>query len=153
MKESNKIEQIKNQILPILDSHNVDLVDLELKGKSPSQVLRIFVDIDGGISLSQCENLSREISDLLDTKDLIVGHYRLEVSSPGLDRPLKDERDFKRNLNRNVRIKYISDENEIKTITGTIDKVDKDIVVIEQRKYRIEIDISKILEAKILPAW
>lgn len=153
MKQSDKIEEIKNLIHPLLNSQKIDLVDIELKGKSRTQILRIFIDINGGIFLDQCESLSREISDLLDTKDLISGSYRLEVSSPGLDRPLKTERDFQRNIGRKVKINHLTDGEEIKTTTGTIDQVDENMIVIEQNNHRFEIDISKILMAKILPAW
>ncbi len=153
MKQSDKKEEIKNFILPLLNSQEVDLVDIELKGKSRTQILRVFIDINGGISLDQCESLSREISDLLDTRDLISGSYRLEVSSPGLDRPLKTERDFQRNIGRKVKINHLTDGEEIKTTTGTIDQVDENIIVIEQNDHRFEIDISKILMAKVLPAW
>ena len=121
--ELNKINQIRKLIVPILESQQIDLIDIELKGRSGSRVLRIFVDIDGGISLDQCVDLSRQISDLLDTRDLIAGWYRLEVSSPGLDRPLKTERDFTRNLGRKVRVIY-TDKDEQKTISGIIDQVD-----------------------------
>lgn len=151
--DSTKIKDIKKLILPILESQAVDLIDIEFKGKSGSQIFRIFVDIDGGITLDQCVNLSREISDLLDTRNLISGRYRLEVSSPGLDRPLKAERDFKRNLGRKVRINYLTDQAEDQAIIGTIEQVDNNLVVVMQDNQQIKINISKILAAKIMPIW
>lgn len=151
--DSTKIKDIKKLILPILESQDVDLIDIEFKGKSGSQIFRIFVDIDGGITLDQCVNLSREISDLLDTRNLISGRYRLEVSSPGLDRPLKAERDFKRNLGRKVRINYLTDQAEDQAIIGTIEQVDNNLVVVMQDNQQIKINISKILAAKIMPIW
>jgi len=153
MMESNKIKEIRDLILPILEFQNIDLVDIELKGRSGSQVLRIFVDIVGGIRLDQCVNLSQEISDLLDTKDLISGRYRLEVSSPGLDRPLKTEGDFKRNLGRKVKVKYLTDQGEDKIISGTIERVDNRIVIVQQNNHKIKISLSKISVAKIIPLW
>jgi ribosome maturation factor RimP len=150
--ELNKINQIRKLIVPILELQQIDLIDIELKGRSGSRVLRIFVDIDGGISLDQCVDLSRQISDLLDTRDLIAGWYRLEVSSPGLDRPLKTERDFTRNLGRKVRVIY-TDKDEEKTISGIIDQVDDSWLFVQHDSVRIAIDISKILVAKIIPKW
>jgi len=153
MMESKLIKKIEALILPILESQNIDLVEIELKGKLGAQVLRIFVDIEGGISLDQCVNLSRDIADLLDTKDLITGHYRLEVSSPGLDRPLRTERDFERNLGRKVKIDFLTDVGENMTITGTMKQVDDNAVVIMQNNHQFKIDISKISVAKVLPTW
>ena len=151
--ESNIIKEIRDLIVPILESQHIDLVDIEFKGSTGTQVLRIFVDIDGGISLDQCVYLSREISNLLDTKDIIAGRYRLEVSSPGLDRPLKTRRDFQRNLGRKGTITFLADNGEYQTTTGTIEHVDDDVVVIKQNNHRMSIDISKISVAKIIPIW
>lgn len=150
--DQDRIKAISDLILPILDVQHVDLIDMELKGKSGSQVLRIFVDIDGGISLDQCINLSRQISDLLDTKDLIAGRYRLEVSSPGLDRPLKTAKDFSRNLGRRVEVIY-KENGEDKTIAGAIKQVDNNQVLVQRNSDLIVIEINKILAAKIVPIW
>ena len=150
--ELNKINQIRKLVVSILESQQIDLVDIELKGRSGSQVLRIYVDIDGGISLDQCVDLSRQISDLLDTRNLIAGRYRLEVSSPGVDRPLKTVRDFTRNLGRKVKV-ISKDKDEEKTISGIIDQVDEKSLFVQQDSARIAIDISKILVAKIITKW
>jgi ribosome maturation factor RimP len=151
--DSNNTKVIKDLVFPILESRSVDLIDIELKGGSGSQLLRIIVDVDGGITLDQCVQLSREISDLLDTQDLITGRYRLEVSSPGLDRPLKTERDFKRNLGRKVRINYLSEQNEHQTIIGVIEVVKNNQVVVLENSQQVQIDLSKISVAKIMPVW
>ena len=150
--QQNKLNQIRKLVVPILELQQVDLIDIELKGRSGSQVLRIFVDIDGGISLDQCVALSRQISDLLDTRDLIAERYRLEVSSPGLDRPLKTVRDFTRNLGRKVSVIYTA-KGEEKTIPGIIDQVDDSRLFIKHDGARVAIDISNIVVAKIIPKW
>lgn len=151
--ESKLIKKIRELILPTLEQQNIDLVAIELKGRSGVPVLRIFADTDGGISLDQCVRLSRELSDLLDAKNPIVGRYRLEVSSPGLDRPLKTERDFQRNLGRKVRVDFRTEAGETRTITGTIEQVDGNELVIMQNHQRSVIDRSSITIAKILPVW
>ena len=152
MMELNKINQIRKLVVSILESQQIDLVDIELKGRSGSQVLSIYVDIDGGISLDQCVDLSRQISDLLDTRNLFAGRYRLEVSSPGVDRPLKTVRDFTRNLGRKVKV-ISKDKDEEKTISGIIDQADEKSLFVQQDSARIAIDISKILVAKIITKW
>jgi len=89
MKQEVNVEKIREFIQLVIEQNTAELIDLEFKGKKGNQVLRVFVDTEGGITLKQCEQISREISDFLDQKDLISGKYRLEVSSPGIDRPLK----------------------------------------------------------------
>lgn len=151
--ETNKLKEIRNLILPILESQDVDLIEMEFRGRSGSQVLRIFVDTDSGITLDQCVNLSREISDRLDIKDLIAGRYRLEVSSPGLDRPLKTKRDFERNIGRKIKITYLVNGAEDKTIIGHIEQIDDDMIVIKEDDQLIYIDLSKVMLAKIMLKW
>lgn len=97
--------------------------------------------------------LSREISDALDRRDILPGRYRLEVSSPGLDRPLKSMRDFQRNLGRQVKIKYLDEGGNSVTVIGQIEGVDDDAVVILEDDQQKKITMSKILLAKILPVW
>ena len=153
MKQQVGAEKIKKIILPVLESQEVELVDIEVKGRVGSQVLRIFVDKEGGITLDQCTRVSREISDILDITNLVQGKYQLEVSSPGIDRPLKNEKDFGRNINRKVKIVYLKDKKEKRTISGTIQAVDINSVSIQSDKKIINILLENIQSAKILPVW
>lgn len=151
--ESKLVKNIRDLILPILEFENIDLVDIELKGKPGARLLRIFVDIDGGIPLDKCVSLSREFSDVLDTKDMIKGRYRLEVSSPGFDRPLKTARDFQRNIGRKIKLDFITDLGDKKAITGIIEGInDKELAVIDDNQ-QVKIDLSKIAVAKVVPVW
>ena len=81
-----------------------EVVDMQLWAKGKRTLLRVFIDKEGGITLDNCETFSRRFEALLDVEDPITGPYTLEVSSPGLDRPLKDSKDFKKNLGKMVRI-------------------------------------------------
>ncbi len=153
MKQQVSAEKIRKIILPVLESQEVELVDIEVKGRVGSQVLQIFVDKEGGITLDQCTRVSREISDILDITNLVQGKYRLEVSSPGIDRPLKNEKDFGRNINRKVEIVYLKDRKEKRTISGTIQAVDINSVSIQSDKKIINILLENIQSAKNLPVW
>jgi len=153
MKDAAIVRQVKNLILPILENQDVELVDIELKGKPGNQVLKIFVDVDGGIEVGRCQRLSREIADLLDMKDLLPGKYRLEVSSPGFDRPLKVSRDFQRNLGRKIRVVYSVAEGEENIAVGKIVTIDDDLIVIESDDDKFEFKLSHVLSAKIVPMW
>ena len=90
------IQLVERLLQPILDEMGIELVDLEFKKAGRSYILRIFIDKPGGINLDDCAEVSRELSVQLDVEDCIPGRYTLEVSSPGLDRPLKKEQDYVR---------------------------------------------------------
>ncbi len=89
-------EQVEQLVQPLLDDLGFELVDLEYQREQNGWVLRFFLDKEGGITLDNCAEASREISTLLDVEDLVPTAYNLEVSSPGLERPLKKLSDFKR---------------------------------------------------------
>lgn len=145
-------QKLREMLAPILEQEQSDLVDFQIKGRIGSQVIRVFVDKPGGITLDQCEVISRQFSDSLDSEDIISGAFRLEVSSPGLDRPLRSAADFRRNIHREVEITY-SDEKDDQTITGKIVNVADETVEIQQKKQTRQILISNITKAKIHLPW
>ena len=104
MREEN-LTQIETLILPILDDLGYELVDLQLQQDGKQLALRIFVDKPAGITLDDCVEVSREVSAILEVEDPIRSAYRLEVSSPGLDRPLKKATDFQRFVGKKARLK------------------------------------------------
>ena len=89
---------------PVVLDHGAVLVGLELSGPGNNQNIRILVDKDPGITLAQCEAISREVADILDVEDPVPGRYRLEVTSPGLDRPLQSDQDFERAVSRLLKV-------------------------------------------------
>ena len=123
---------IEELVQPIIDSNNFELVDVEYVKEAGEYYLRIFVDKEGGISLNECEVVSRALSEILDIKDPIKDNYYLEVSSPGLDRPLKKDKDFVRYQGRDVEIKLYKPLNGSKQFEGELVGLteDKNIKVI-----------------------
>ena len=111
---------IEELVQPIIDSNNFELVDVEYVKEAGEYYLRIFVDKEGGISLNECEVVSRALSEILDIKDPIKDNYYLEVSSPGLDRPLKKDKDFVRYQGRDVEIKLYKPLNGSKQFEGEL---------------------------------
>jgi len=97
--------QVSGIALPILESLGMELVDIEFARAGRDGVLRLFIDKEGGITLDDCADVSRELSAILDVEDVIPGHYSLEVSSPGLDRPLKTLADYERFAGRLVKVR------------------------------------------------
>lgn len=145
----HKLEEI---ILPVLQNHGVDFIEAQIKGGRTNQIVRIIIDADGGISLDRCAAISREISTHLDVADLFPGRYRLEVSSPGVDRPLQTMRDFERNVGRQVKIQYRQGEGT-DSIEGTIKGVTEQEVEITSAQVSHFIPLQAIELAKIQLAW
>ena len=104
MQREKLSQQVSEAITPFLDSHGFEFIELQLQQHKGRWLVRLFVDNNGGISLEDCRSLSFEIGQLLDAENLIPASYVLEVSSPGLDRPLKNLRDFRRQGQRMVTV-------------------------------------------------
>lgn len=105
MSQEALLEKIQTLVQPVLASLHLELVDLEFKHEGRDWFLRFFIDKDGGVTLDDCSAFSHEVSALLEIEDLIETAYRLEVSSPGLDRPLKKPADYVRFTGQLVKIK------------------------------------------------
>lgn len=97
-------DRIESLVEALLKAEGLELVDLEFRKEARGWVLRIFMDKPGGVTLDDCSDLSREIGDQIEVNDLIPHSYTLEVSSPGLDRPLKKEKDFLRSIGKLIQI-------------------------------------------------
>lgn len=123
-----KTEEI---LLPIVEEYGFELVDVEYVREGGTWYLRTYIDKEGGISIDDCEKVSRRLSDILDEKDYIDDTYIMEVSSPGLGRPLKKEKDFKRSLGKEVDIRTYRMIDKQKEFTGILKDYDKDTVTIE----------------------
>ena len=117
---------VKGIALPILESLGIELVDIEFGKVGRDAVLRLFIDKEGGIMLDDCANVSRELSMILDVEDAISCNYTLEVSSPGLGRPLKKSSDYERFTGRLIKARTyepLQDDkgNKRKTFLGKLE--------------------------------
>lgn len=104
LEQTAEKERLVRLLEPVVKDHRAELVDLEFMGPKNNQTLRLLVHKDSGVGVDLCEAISREVADLLDVEDPIPGRYRLEVTSPGLDRPLVSDRDFARVGSKKVKI-------------------------------------------------
>lgn len=116
-----KVQEFTESLLP---SMGLELVEVQFRQENQGWVLRVFIDGPKGISLDQCTKVSRELSDFLDVEDLIAQAYTLEVSSPGLERPLRTAADFKRFSGKKARIKLRDVVAEQKVFVGLIGRSD-----------------------------
>ena len=118
-------------LLPIVEANNFELVDVEYVREAGTWYLRAYIDKEGGFTVDDCEMVSRKLSDWLDEKDFIDDSYILEVSSPGLGRPLKKEKDFKRSMGEQIDIKLYRAIDRQKDFTGTLSAYDEETVTIQ----------------------
>ena len=131
MSKREDFEQRTEELLiPILEKYEFELVDVEYVKEAGTWYLRAYIDKPGGIAINDCEVVSRELSDLLDKKDFIDDSYILEVSSPGLGRPLKKERDFARSIGAEVEIRTYRMVEGRKEFTGVLEKYDSESVTV-----------------------
>ncbi len=119
-------------LLPLMKENNYELVDVEYVKEAGSWYLRAYIDKEGGITVDDCETISRRLGDWLDEKDFIADSYILEVSSPGLGRPLKKDKDFIRSIGKEVDIKLYKPLNKQKDYAGTLKSYDRETVTITQ---------------------
>jgi len=126
------LEEIEQLTRRIVESEGMELVDLEFKSGKSRNLLRIFIDKTSGVTLDDCENVSRQLAALLDVKDLIKNAYVLEVSSPGIDRPFKTDRDYVRALGKPVRLHIVTGQGGTEVVLGNLREVSDGEVVIEQ---------------------
>lgn len=126
-----KTEEI---LMPIVEEHEFELVDVEYVKEGSTWYLRAYIDKPGGITIDDCETVSRRLSDILDEKDYIEDAYILEVSSPGLGRPLKKEKDYKRSLGEEIEIRTYRMIDKQKEFTGILRSYDEKTVTIEMEE-------------------
>ena len=133
MSRREEYEQKAEAILtPIVESRGFELVDVEYVREAGCWYLRGYIDKPGGITVNDCEDVSRAFSDILDEKDFIEDSYIMEISSPGLDRPLKKEKDFKRSLGKLVEIRTYRPIEKLKEFCGILNAYDSNGVTIDE---------------------
>ena len=144
------IDRIHEVLTPVLDQQGLELVEITLRVEGGRWILRVTIDREEGVQLHHCTAVSRELSLHLDVEDLIPVKYFLEVSSPGLDRPLKNERDFERFAGRLVKIKTNRSVSGRKKISGTIEGIEDGVVrILLEDDIRLEVPVEDISSARL----
>ena len=124
-------QRTEELIMPIIEQNQFELVDVEYVKEGGTWYLRAYIDKPGGITVDDCEVVSRALSDLLDKHDFIEDAYVLEVRSPGLGRPLKKEKDFARSIGEEVDVRTFRAISHQKEFTGILRDYDKEKIVLE----------------------
>ena len=131
-------------LMPIIERNHFELVDVEYVREGSNWFLRAYIDKEGGFTVDDCEMVSRELSDLLDEEDFIPDSYILEISSPGLGRPLKKEKDYQRSIGKDVEIHLYQPLNKQREFTGELLAYDHDSVTIRTGETEMKILRSQI---------
>ena len=125
MVKMDVVARVTELVAPLAASLGLELVEVEYRQEGRQMVLRLFIDREGGVTLDDCASISRELTEILDVEDFIHGHYNLEVSSPGINRPLKQAADYERFTGKLVKIRTfepLADDagNKRKTFQGIL---------------------------------
>ena len=149
-KVTNKISELAESVLSTTDFF---LIDVEIKGGDTPEV---WISVDGedrGVNMDECAEISNELSFLMDAHDIFSGAYRINVSSPGLSRPLIDRRQYPKNVGRKANFKY-EEDNEMQEVEGTLQEVSDEAIIIElEDNSTVTVAFDNLVETKIIPSF
>jgi ribosome maturation factor RimP len=145
MHEDERELRIEEALQPVLRDHGLTLVDLEWRGHRPRGILRVFVDKPAGVGIEDCQRASRELGDVLDAAGLIEEAYDLEVSSPGLDRQLRKDRELQWAVGKRVRCWLAGGEEHHGCLIG----VDEAVLTLDDEGHRVELPRARVTKARL----
>jgi ribosome maturation factor RimP len=140
----------------VAQDRGLELVDIELKASRKGSLVRLFVDKIGGVGLDELQAVSEEVSALLDVEDPIEGGYTLEVSSPGLDRPLTTEADFRRSLTRLIRVDLREplSEGDRTQLSGRLSAVEAGVLTLDRAKGGpVQVPLAQVVQGRLEVEW
>ncbi|WP_028079066.1 ribosome maturation factor RimP [Solimonas soli] len=146
-------ERLEQMLEPVLESLGYELVLLEYSPHPRNAMLRLFIDAPAGITIDDCERVSKEVAGVLDVEDPIRSAYRLEVSSPGLDRPLVKPAHFERFLGEQARVQLVAPIDGRRRYVGFIRGIDGNTLRLECKEGLAEIPLSEIERARLVPDY
>ena len=143
-------QSVMDLIEPILVAEGLELVDVEYKKEGSNWILRIFIDKEGGVTVADCQKVSHLTGDLIDVEETIKIPFNLEVSSPGLDRSLKREKDFLRFKGKRIRLRSLSPIDNKRKFTGILADFKDQIIFIDLDGKPFEIPLSQVAKANLV---
>jgi ribosome maturation factor RimP len=143
------LEDVTPLVQRKLEAMGLELHTIKFSPAGPNSVLRIAIDKDGGVTVADCEQASNEISALLDVEDFLQTRYRLEVTSPGADRPLTGEKDFRRSLGRRLQLDIRDPDGKVRTRYGTLLACGEGSITVQSEQGTAAINREDIIRARI----
>lgn len=146
----SKAEELEEFLTPVAQSENIEIVDVQYVKENGSRVARIFIDKTGGVTMDDCEKMSYIFGDALDSGDILQESYILEISSPGINRTLKKEKDFERFIGEKIRVQTFSPINNQRNFLGKLIGAGAGKIKIDDvTKGEVEIDFCGIKKANL----
>lgn len=142
--------EIEAMLMPLVEDLGYELWGCEYLSQGKHSLLRIYIDKEDGINIDDCERVSKQISAFLDVEDPISGNYSLEISSPGIPRPLFYKEQYKRYLGQDVQVKLFKPVNGSRKFTGTILDVSEDVLILQMGEEKIEIPFAHVVKANLI---
>ncbi|MEE4174870.1 MAG: ribosome maturation factor RimP [Xanthomonadales bacterium] len=148
-------QRLNDLLQPLVEELGYEFVGLEYLNNPKQSVLRIYIDSDGddGVGLEDCEKVSREVAALLDVEDPIKGHYNLEISSPGLDRPLFTLAQFERFAGEEAKVTAFAPVDGRRKFKGVIEGIEGSTIRMTVDGEAVELEHANIAKARLVPDW
>lgn len=146
-------EHLVSLIEPIVDGLGYECVGIEYSPHPKNGLLRVYIDSETGVFLEDCTKVSHQLSGMLDVEDPIADNYQLEVSSPGAERPFFKISQFEKFIGSTVTINVFKPIDKRRKLTGIIERVDGDIVVLQQTDHSLEIPFQAMSKARLVPDY
>ncbi len=151
---SNKSDELIAMLTPTVEALQLELLGIEFAQSGSRALLRLYIDVQGRhVAIEDCEAVSREVSAVLDVNDPITSNYTLEVSSPGIDRPLFTPAQFARFLGEQAKVNLRLPQNTRRRVQGRIVKVEGEVITIAEDKVEFEIAFDNIEKARLAPDY
>lgn len=145
-------ERLRTLLAPAIEAKGFELVDIELDGQQ-NLTLRVFIDSPDGVTVDDCAEVSHQVSAVLDVEDPLPGRYTLEVSSPGLDRPLVKPADFRRYLGETIKVRMVEPIDGRKNFQGDLLEVADDYVLVNSGGLEFRLKFAGIDRARLVPKF
>ena len=144
------VSDVSHLAEPLLHEFDLEMVDIEFQFESGRWILRVFIDKEGGVTVDDCTNVSRELGNLIEVEDIIDYPYVLEISSPGLNRPLRKESDFMRSIGKMVKLRMSRPINRRRNFTGRLANVREGIIsLLVDDSNLVELPLKEIDKARV----
>ncbi len=143
-------KRVVDLVEPVLDEMGFELVDVEYVSNYGKWVLRLYIDKEAGVTIDDCVTVSREIGDLIDIKEVVTHKYTLEVSSPGIDRPLKKEKDIVGAVGKKVKVKMVTPVNGRRSFTGLLKEFENGRLHIETGGAPVSLPWTEVDKANLV---
>ncbi len=143
------VDRVRKIVETVVPMDEVYIVEIVVRGRQGSRVVEVFLDSDEGVGLDQLASYSREVGFLLEAEEIVKGHYRLNVSSPGADRPIRMPRQMKKHVGRKLAVK----SSEGDSVEGVLKAADDDGITLKRGKEEVKLAFETIQEARVVLPW